>query len=339
MKKENIVYCSQSQTVRKSFESEPSISLCTVGVESCVGILIKDQKGNASLSHVESFTDMSFIEDELTFIRRNGGDPEVFIYSNSTLKISLVKPDYKSPAHREAEKYFKEKNMSFYNVGLSSNVILYHDTTGIKNATSQDIAYLDMMKGEARCAEGNPELLQVNMYKIQMRSALNKKKFKPILTFDGKEFKEAQVTLDQKIARYVFSDNATNKNTIGRFFNDHNIGDSGNGRLYSLQHVIPRYIALVSNIALRHKTSGNERYKKKKFTEAIELYQKALDFHPYFKEAYMNTGLCYMNLEKYELALESFNQAIAIDGGYQKAIAQKNKVSLVLNSAYVAPTL
>lgn len=62
-----IIVAGQNETVRKKSE-QTEVDLATIGLMSCVAIIIADKHGNASLTHVDDGTDLDFIQTELLAI-------------------------------------------------------------------------------------------------------------------------------------------------------------------------------------------------------------------------------------------------------------------------------
>jgi len=50
-----------------------------------------------------------------------------------------------------------------------------------------------------------------------------------------------------------------------------------------------------------------------RYQEALESYDEALAIDQYYKDAWNNKGVALNNLERYQKALESYDEALAID--------------------------
>ncbi len=72
----SIIICGQNETVRKSVDQR-NIRLCTMGLKSCVAVIITDKSGNISLTHVDGNTDLSFIPKEITEFMKGGYNIDV----------------------------------------------------------------------------------------------------------------------------------------------------------------------------------------------------------------------------------------------------------------------
>lgn len=81
------------------------------------------------------------------------------------------------------------------------------------------------------------------------------------------------------------------------------------------------------NAAEKYKKEGNTFYGKQEYESAIKSYEIAIKYNPDFKEAFFNLGMCYKNLGQIEKALNFFDQAIALDKKYEKAINQRKTLS------------
>jgi tetratricopeptide (TPR) repeat protein len=60
-------------------------------------------------------------------------------------------------------------------------------------------------------------------------------------------------------------------------------------------------------------TKGNDPYKMKKFSEAIEYYDKAIELDPNNIGAWINKGEAYYDLGGHERALLCFDKALMIN--------------------------
>jgi len=61
-------------------------------------------------------------------------------------------------------------------------------------------------------------------------------------------------------------------------------------------------------------------YKEKKFTEAIQLWRKALELNPQEIEVLYSLGLIYFELKKYDDAIKFLNQLLELSPGHDKAM-------------------
>jgi tetratricopeptide (TPR) repeat protein len=73
------------------------------------------------------------------------------------------------------------------------------------------------------------------------------------------------------------------------------------------------------NAALQPFSSGLQFQSAKRYNQAIEAYEKALEQDPAFFEAHYNVGLCYAALGKYEKSLGPYETALAIIPDYLEA--------------------
>ena len=55
------------------------------------------------------------------------------------------------------------------------------------------------------------------------------------------------------------------------------------------------------------------------YTEAIDLFEEALVYYPYYHQAYYNIGLCYENLDELSLAEENYKKALEINPQFDLA--------------------
>jgi hypothetical protein len=76
----------QNETIRRSHD-ETLVDLATIGITNCVAVIIKDEKGNASLTHVDAHTDLNFINLEAALIKDNY---TIYIIKDESHKGNLV---------------------------------------------------------------------------------------------------------------------------------------------------------------------------------------------------------------------------------------------------------
>lgn len=65
-----IIIAAQNETVRKNAATETDVFLATFGLTGCVAVLIMDQQGNQSLTHVDSNTKLDFINKEIALMEK-----------------------------------------------------------------------------------------------------------------------------------------------------------------------------------------------------------------------------------------------------------------------------
>eukprot|EP00828_Plagiopyla_frontata_P025050 TRINITY_DN3199_c0_g1_i1.p1 TRINITY_DN3199_c0_g1~~TRINITY_DN3199_c0_g1_i1.p1 ORF type:complete len:374 (-),score=114.00 TRINITY_DN3199_c0_g1_i1:23-1144(-) len=79
-------------------------------------------------------------------------------------------------------------------------------------------------------------------------------------------------------------------------------------------------------IAENEKNKGNEALRAKDFNEAIQYYNKSLQFDPTYAITYCNRALAYLKLKKnYDQAISDCNNALKYDPGYLKAYFRRGK--------------
>jgi tetratricopeptide (TPR) repeat protein len=61
------------------------------------------------------------------------------------------------------------------------------------------------------------------------------------------------------------------------------------------------------------KNLGDAFYLSKKYTQAIELYQKILKGNPRFQQVHSSLGLAYYQLQRYQEALEEFEIVLQLN--------------------------
>ncbi|KAI5284972.1 hypothetical protein KEM54_000918 [Ascosphaera aggregata] len=82
---------------------------------------------------------------------------------------------------------------------------------------------------------------------------------------------------------------------------------------------------------LRLKDEGNAAFKAKKYTEAIDIYTRALQVDPKNKDInsklLRNRGVSYLNLNKYDEAIADCTEALSLDPGYVRAKRTRAKAT------------
>ena len=68
------------------------------------------------------------------------------------------------------------------------------------------------------------------------------------------------------------------------------------------------------------KQKGNQEFRKKNYLAAIGLYTEGIDIDPSQDTLYNNRGLCYMNLNKLDLAKKDLLKAIELNPQNIKAL-------------------
>jgi len=74
---------------------------------------------------------------------------------------------------------------------------------------------------------------------------------------------------------------------------------------------------------LELKSKGNEYFKAKQYTEAVEQYSQALLLNLNFFDCYSNRAACFINLQQYDKALQDGEKCISIDRNVVKGYWRK----------------
>lgn len=67
------------------------------------------------------------------------------------------------------------------------------------------------------------------------------------------------------------------------------------------------------------KEKGNALHSRGEYQAALDCYKEALSIDEHFKEAWCNSGICYLKLNQHEAAISAFQRALNIDPDYEKA--------------------
>ena len=81
--------------------------------------------------------------------------------------------------------------------------------------------------------------------------------------------------------------------------------------------------------ALKMKELGNQAYKNKEYSQAINYYSKAIQLNPQDSNFYSNRALCYFNMENFIDCVADCNRAINLNPAFVKAY--KKKASALAN--------
>lgn len=105
-----MVVAGQNETLRKS--SDADVYLATIGLNGCVALIISDEKGTVSLTHIDRNTDLSFIADELKImsgnvqiylVKRKGTGDLSLVIRNVILNLNLDKSTHTLHPIKESE--------------------------------------------------------------------------------------------------------------------------------------------------------------------------------------------------------------------------------------------
>lgn len=82
-------------------------------------------------------------------------------------------------------------------------------------------------------------------------------------------------------------------------------------------------IAVVEPIIISQKEKcfieGNKNYNESDYLKAIAFYDQAIQLDSQLKEAWFNKGVALCRLERYQDAIDAFNQALVVDPDYSNA--------------------
>ncbi len=82
-----LIVAAQNEIIRRS--GDESVGLATIGLISCVALIIKDKQGSASLAHIDSHTNLVFIKDELKRFA-SFEDISIYIVRNKSMDEKLM---------------------------------------------------------------------------------------------------------------------------------------------------------------------------------------------------------------------------------------------------------
>lgn len=86
--------------------------------------------------------------------------------------------------------------------------------------------------------------------------------------------------------------------------------------------------------ALQLKEQGNALVKERRYKEALQKYEEAINFDPLLAPAWLNKGIMHVNLQQYSDALLAFAKTLEIDPNYTKAKDKHAAVQFYLEKNY-----
>ena len=100
---------------------------------------------------------------------------------------------------------------------------------------------------------------------------------------------------------------------------------------------IEKAIDLNSKFPESYNNLGNIFLEEKNYKKAVELYEKAINLNPDYAAAHSNLGLAYKKLNQYDKAVRSFKKAAEIDRKTPTAKVKEimNKSKFRINSYFI----
>jgi hypothetical protein len=337
-----IVFCTQNQMLRRIPAIKPNISLCVVGVHMGMALTIKADNGNLTLAHLDTKTDLNFIDDEISWMKSQGAIAcEVTFYTHINQQLlkgkirigkgtmNPVRLDDCFQTYQSVQKHYENKALPNIKI-MTSDVLVISPNNTITFPTSGYIQTCFLEK-KAQSAAKSSAAFQMQVYERQLMVAFSNEMQKPTLTFDGQGFIPVP-GLDDKVKEFVLSSNSEAERSIVHFCEGRRI-PIDTALLESVTYVIPRYKALTLDLAENCKLNGNASYGRKAYLDAIIFYKEALTLNPRFKEVLHNTGMCHYFLKEYESAIAFFNKALEIDPKYENAKTNKARAEAALEKS------
>ncbi|KTD69183.1 MULTISPECIES: hypothetical protein [Legionella] len=238
----------QNETVRK-MESQKGFP-ATVGLEGCVALIIADKKGNASITHVDADTDLSFIKHEVAFMDgdftidliKRPGKGELYLKVLAALDeqgLSEIPPSGKQRVVDSDEgtvvyNYLKKVPQVF-----SFNDFKEIATPGVlPKATNR----LHTLGYTAETCVNDPLRFQLRVYSRQLNQALSSKATAlPVLVHDASGWLDTEVAIDKEVELIISKGEVHHES----FFQP--------SKMLSLNHVLPRYNALMKHLESQKK--------------------------------------------------------------------------------------
>ena len=185
-KNHRIIIAGQNETIRK--HAGEKIDLCTLGLIGCVAVIIQDKKGNASLTHVDLYTDLSFIRDETTSM--DG------VYTIDVVRIEPNQSDLADKVQNYVKGEFKGVTNSKGNFDerkSKNGTVLLRDG-GMKTPLAIHIQQVatpgfivpkeNPLKGDNAELGSSSKGFQTRIYERQIENCFLKGEQKPTVTYD-----------------------------------------------------------------------------------------------------------------------------------------------------------
>lgn len=143
--KRHLLHCAQGETLRfynngRMFDCD----LGTLGIDSCVVVVLRDKKGNISLSHIDKTADLSFIAREAAIMQGEYTIDVCAIDGNSKFApvvLQYVKDHF--PDIKNSKGTQEPRKMKLQEGGKPANLLVKRDDHGIKQPSGEqlDAAY------------------------------------------------------------------------------------------------------------------------------------------------------------------------------------------------------
>ena len=245
-----MVVASQNETVRK--RAVDNVYLATFGLIGCVALIIADEYGSVSLTHIDRGTDLLFIKRELALmqgkvelflIKKTGaGDLSLLILSEIS-KLKLDKSNFTVHPTKESD----EGTVVFNHTKKIPQVFSMRDfyeliSPGVDKSKDNKLVSVGYIT--AQMSVDDPLEFQRRIYVRQLNSVLGPKAA-PLVIYNDGASKNTTLDLDQRAQSFL-----NNPRSGLAFFDNEERG--------SLAHVIPRYHELMSRMQVNSTVSANK---------------------------------------------------------------------------------
>ncbi|MCE0721781.1 hypothetical protein [Legionella resiliens] len=243
----------QNETVRKMAAQKGFPA--TVGLEGCVAIIIADKKGNVSLTHVDSDTDLSFIMGEVALmdgeftidlIKKSGKGEldQKILKALDKMGFSEVPSSGK---HRVVES--NEGTVVYNYLKKVPQVFSFNDFKEIATpgVTPKETNKLYTLGYSAETCLADPLRFQLRVYSRQLNQALSSKATAlPMLVHDASGWHETEMKLDKEVELIL------NKGDV------HHHSFFQSSKMHSLSYVSPRYTSLMKYLESQEMKASSE---------------------------------------------------------------------------------
>jgi len=243
-----ILIAGQNETVRK--HQGDDVDLATIGLLGCVAVIFKDKAGNASLTHVDSETDLDFILDEAKLM--NGDFTIDIVMPNPAQGFLYAKVRNAIERHglgdvKNSKGTLDIRKTSKGTVLMRGDTLLIPEPKDIFEIVfHQPLSDGNKLKGDE--VEHGYGDMQLRIYTRQLNMVFSETACcKPIVIFDKSKWIDKQEKLDEKVKGFLDTIKSDDeKELISRCVKHKRMTPS---YLKSALYVIPRYKNYINELS------------------------------------------------------------------------------------------
>lgn len=232
-----LILAGQHETIRKYPEED--LFLGTIGLVNCVAVIIADKEGMVSLTHVDSNTDLSFINDELELM---GKEFKIYLIKNTRMTgdLDVYIQGYLYAKGLSAEIQSSSEGTVLFNHRKYTPQIFkmtdFFEIVQTKPVSSHNI--LAKLGYSIQFYSGDALKFQLRTYSRQLNQALSETALqKPLLVYSKHSWKDAEVKL-----------NADSQKKIAIYAAIKKLKFSNPDSAKTFEYVYPRYLNLLKSV-------------------------------------------------------------------------------------------